>query len=89
MTDVTTAEASSNLVLAVAPAPSQQTAVPSESEAPERVLPEPDHPIGTLRQAILDHLLDSAEAGPQTVGQILAAMPAGTSRNTVSVSMPA
>src|SRR6267143_1506783 len=45
-----------------------------------RVLPEIQHPIGTLRQAVLDALLDSE--GPRTVSQILAELPAGTSRNT-------
>jgi hypothetical protein len=36
---------------------------------------------GSLRQHMLDHLQDTEE--PQSVGQILAAMPAGTSRNTL------
>ncbi len=35
-----------------------------------------------MRQAILDHLLDSVEAGPQSVAQLLATMPPGTSRNS-------
>jgi hypothetical protein len=36
----------------------------------------------SLRQAILDRLEESVEAGPQSVSQLLAALPAGTSRNT-------
>jgi len=55
-----------------------------EAEAPaaERVLPEIEHPIGPLRQAVLDHLIDTADAGPQSVAQIIAAMPVGTSRGS-------
>jgi hypothetical protein len=58
-------------------APGPQADAPGDAPA-ERVIPELDHPIGTL--AVLDHLLDSEE--PQTVAQILAALPPGTTRNT-------
>jgi hypothetical protein len=58
----------------------EQVAAPATPEA-ERTLPfEIEHAIGPLRRAILDHPLDTDE--PQSVGQILAALPAGTSRNT-------
>jgi hypothetical protein len=42
--------------------------------------PEVEHPIGPLRQALLDHLLDSE--GPQTVAQILAGLGGTVSGNT-------
>jgi hypothetical protein len=54
---------------------------PASAEAPapagERALPELAHEIGSLRRAVLDHLLDTAEAGPQSVAEILQAMPVG------------
>jgi hypothetical protein len=57
------------------------------ARAPERALPEIEHAIGPLRRAILDHLLDTAEAGPQSVAEILQAMPIGTSRNTLESAL--
>jgi hypothetical protein len=59
-----------------------EAAVPAPPEANGRALPEVEYPVGSTRQAVLDHLIDSVDAGPQSVAQILAAMPAGTSRNT-------
>jgi hypothetical protein len=50
--------------------------------AEQRSLPFDVEHLGVLRRTVLDHLLDSADAGPQTVAQILAAMPAGTTRNS-------
>jgi hypothetical protein len=67
--------------------------VVSEGEAPVmpeangRALPEVEFPVGSTRQAVLDHMLDSVEAGPQSVAQILAAMPPGTSRNTAETAI--
>jgi hypothetical protein len=55
---------------------------PVTREAAAPALPEIEHAIGPMRQSVLDHLIDSVDAGPQSVAQILAAMPAGTSRNT-------
>jgi hypothetical protein len=59
-------------------------AAASPAEAPaaaaERVMPEIEHPIGSLRQAVLDALIDNE--GPRTVSQIIAHMPVGTSRNS-------
>jgi hypothetical protein len=55
--------------------------------APERALPEIEHAIGPLRRAILDHLLDTAQAGPQSVAEVLQAMPIGTSRNTLESAL--
>jgi hypothetical protein len=62
----------------------EQAAAPVMPEANGRALPEIEHAIGPLRQSVLDHLIDSVDAGPQSVAQILAAMPAGTSRNSAS-----
>jgi hypothetical protein len=55
--------------------------------AAERVLPEIEHAIGARRQAILDHLLDMADAGPQSVAQILAVMPPGTTRGNAEAAI--
>ena len=57
-------------------------AAPVTPEVDAPVVPEIEHPIGPLRQSVLDHLIDTVDAGPQSVAQILAAMPVGTSRNT-------
>jgi hypothetical protein len=71
MTDTHAAEAP---VETVPPAPeaAEQAAAPA--------LPEIEHPIGPVRQGVLDHLLDSE--GPQTVAQIIAGL-GNHSRNTV------
>jgi hypothetical protein len=50
-------------------------------------IPQIEHAIGPLRQAILDHLLDTVGAGPQSVAQILAALPAGTTRGNLEASL--
>ena len=60
---------------------------PAATDAPAEqadmpVLPPIEYPIGPMRQAVLDHLLDTVDAGAQSVAQILAAMPPGTTRNT-------
>jgi hypothetical protein len=55
--------------------------------ATERVLPEIEHAIGPLRQGILDHLLDSVDAGPQSVAQIYASLPAGTTRGNAEAAI--
>jgi hypothetical protein len=52
--------------------PDAEATVPAEAPADASVLPEIEHPIGPIRQAILDHLLDSE--GPQTVAQFIAAL---------------
>jgi hypothetical protein len=60
-----------------------RAAVSAETPAaptPERVLPQIEHPIGKLRQSVLDALIDADE--PLSVARILAKMPAGTSRNS-------
>jgi hypothetical protein len=59
----------------------------ADAIAAERVLPEIEHAIGPLRQAILDHLLDMADAGPQSVAQILATMPPGTTRGNAEAAI--
>jgi hypothetical protein len=59
----------------------------SEPPVPERVLAEIDPAVGALRRAIIDHLADSVDAGPQSVAMILSAMPAGTSRNTLESAL--
>jgi hypothetical protein len=95
-TDETVAELAENLIDEAAPpdAAELEAAVPDVASAdavtagddaeqppvPELAQPEIEHPVGSLRQAIIDHLTDTE--GPQTVGQILAALPVGTSRNT-------
>jgi hypothetical protein len=53
----------------------------------ERVLPKIEHAIGPLRQGILDHLLDSVDAGPQSVSQILASLPGGTTRGNAEAAI--
>jgi hypothetical protein len=52
-----------------------------------RALPEIDPAAGALRRAIIDHLVDTAEAGSQSVAAILSAMPVGTSRNTLESAL--
>jgi hypothetical protein len=78
MTDVTTGEMPAELV----PGPL----------VPDIAPPEPDVPAddglrhggaNSLRQQILDHLEDTTEAGPQSVADILQAMPAGITRNSL------
>jgi hypothetical protein len=66
---------------AASPAPDEPVAA-SSSAAPatDRTLPEIEHPIGPLRQAVLDALVDTDE--PQSVARILAAMPPGTTRGS-------
>lgn len=59
----------------------------SGAGASERVLPAIENAIGPLRQAILDHLLDMVDAGPQSVAQILAALPAGTTRGNAEAAI--
>jgi len=74
------AAASAPAAAPAAPAP-PETAAPASPEANGRAHVEVEYPIGSTRQRILDHFLDSE--GDQTVAQILAAMPPGTSRNTL------
>jgi hypothetical protein len=90
--DAAEVEAAPDVALETDVAETPDQAVPAADapgDAPaERALPfEIDPAVGGLRRAILDHLLDSAEAGPQSVAQILAAMPAGTSRNTLESAL--
>jgi hypothetical protein len=93
MTDTTAGEAPTELVPPVPPVQeaaaeietAASDAAPPQADAPaqqlgERSLPEIEHAIGPLRQAVLDHLLDTE--GPQSVSQILAAMPPGTTRGS-------
>jgi hypothetical protein len=87
MSDVAAAEAPIEPAPPAPLATAASEAAPPQAEAPadqvaERALPEIEHAIGPLRQAVLDHLLDSVEAGPQSVSQILAALPAGTTRGS-------
>jgi hypothetical protein len=60
------------------------TAMPADPVPVPEAVPAPaelDLPLSSLRQAVLDHLQDTEE--PQSVAQILGAMPAWTSRNTL------
>jgi hypothetical protein len=41
--------------------------------------------LGPLRRAILDHLIDSED--PQSVAQLIAALPAGTTRGTAETAI--
>jgi hypothetical protein len=61
-----------------------EAAPPSAEATAERVLPDIEHPIGAIRQAILDHLVDSE--GPQTVAQFIAAL-GNVSRGTVETAL--
>jgi hypothetical protein len=84
MTDTHTAETPIEPVEIAAPdAAAIEAPASAESSEPaaERALPfEIEHAIGPLRQAVLGHLLDTQEQGPQSVAAILASMPASTSR---------
>jgi hypothetical protein len=62
------------------PEANEQVVASAEPEADARTLPEIEHPIGPLRQAVLDALLDADE--PLSVSRILAEMPAGTTRGS-------
>src|SRR5262245_43423107 len=90
MTDVATTEAPIEHVSLAPDVTSEvETAPPEAAEASgvpalERVLPKIEHPIGAVRQAVLDHLLDSE--GPQTVAQIIAGL-GNHSRGTVETSI--
>ena len=93
MTDATAGESATELeAAAVAPVldevPEIEPPAPAEpvaaSPSAERALPEIEHPIGPIRQAILDHLVDSE--GPQTVAQIIAGL-GNYSRSTVEVAV--
>jgi hypothetical protein len=55
-------------------------AAPSAEAPGERDLPFDVEHLGPLRRAVLDHLVDTE--GPQSVAQILAAMPVGTTRGS-------
>src|SRR5258705_975877 len=57
-------------------APSHEPVTP----AGERDLPFDVEHLGPLRRAVLDHLVDTDE--PQSVAQVLAAMPVGTTRGS-------
>src|SRR5262249_25637312 len=43
--------------------------------------------LGPLRRSVIDHLIDSVEQGAQSVAQILAAMPAGTTRGNIESAL--
>ncbi len=65
----------------LAPAPDEPVAGSPSAEAPgERDLPFDVEHLGPLRRAVLDHLVDTDE--PQSVAQVLAAMPVGTTRGS-------
>src|SRR5260221_722905 len=66
---------------AAAEAPTAAPAAPAPPVANGRVPLEIEYPIGSTRQRILDHFQDSE--GDQSIAAILAAMPPGTSRNTL------
>jgi len=60
-------------------------ALPAQGDTPaepaaEHTMPEIEHPIGPLRQAVLDALADADE--PLTVARIIAELPAGTTRGS-------
>ena len=57
-----------------------EAAVPASAEVPAAALFEIEHPIGPVRQGVLDHLVDSE--GPQTVAQIIAGL-GNYSRGTI------
>jgi hypothetical protein len=59
-------------------------AAPNEEQ---RILPFDVEHLGPLRRAVLDHLLNSVDAGPQSVADILAAMPPGTTRGTAETAI--
>jgi hypothetical protein len=62
-------------------APPEAPEAAASAEAPaERALPFDVEHLGVLRRAVLDHLVDTE--GPQSVAQILAAMPPGTTRGS-------
>jgi hypothetical protein len=94
MTDANTGETPAELVPPILPVPPPEAAAldaapPLDVErdaapADARALPfdvEDVEHLGVLRRSVLDHLLDCE--GDQTVAQILAGMPAGTTRNSL------
>jgi hypothetical protein len=95
MSDIATGEAPPEASIPPAPEAAELEVAPQDAAAPaedsfrhdaenSEHAPEPgltEHPLGSLRQRISDHLLDTDE--PQSVAQLLAAVPAGVSRNTL------
>jgi hypothetical protein len=67
---------------AVSPEVAASVETPDPVALIDRVMPEIDPAAGALRRLILEHLADSVEAGPQSVSQIIAALPANITRNT-------
>jgi len=82
MTDAT-AIAQEEPVELVPPIPPPEP--PALDAAAERALPSGIDNLGVLRRSVLDHLLDTE--GPQSVAQILAAMPAGTTRGNIESAL--
>ncbi len=83
MTDIATGE----MPVEPVPGPPAPNIGVDVEAAPLEAAASAEHPIGSLRQAILDHLLDSVDAGPQSVAQILAALPPGVTRNTLESAL--
>src|SRR5258708_1479392 len=78
VTDTHAAEAPAEPAPPAPEAAAEVETAPAEAPA-ERTLPNVEH-LGVLRRSVLDHLLDTDE--PQSVAQILAAMPPGTTRGS-------
>src|SRR5258708_19102518 len=65
----------------IEPVPPMPPAPEAAAPVAERVLPEIEHPVGPLRQKIIDHFVDSE--GDQSMAQIIAGLGGTVSRNTI------
>jgi hypothetical protein len=72
---------------AASPASGAEAAAAPQEDSEPRSLPFDVEHLGPLRRAVLDHLPDSVDAGPQSVADILAALPAGTTRGTAETAI--
>jgi hypothetical protein len=81
-TDATAGEAPTPELRPETVASAEALSGPDAAEADAPALPEIEYPVGSTRRAIFDFLLDTVEAGPQSVAQILSMLPPGTSKNT-------
>jgi hypothetical protein len=93
MSDTAAAEAPAESVPPIPQAPeaaaeldaASPEAAPAEQIADAPALPFDVEHLGVLRRAVLDHLVDTDE--PQSVAQIIAAMPPGTTRNSAETAV--
>jgi hypothetical protein len=99
MTDITAGEMPPDPVPPIPPAPELAAEVeaapevetaPPEAAAPDQAAPDGEFvapelalPNGSTSQLVLDHMIDSAESGDQSIAQIIAGLGGTVSRNTI------